>query len=385
MRDEFLSFSPPAVGEEEIAEVAAALRSGWITTGPRVARFEREFAERVGAEAALGVSSGTDAMQVALAALGVGPGDEVITTPMTFCSTVHVIEHVGATPVLVDVVPETLCIDPVAVEAAVGPETRAILPVHLYGHPCDMGALLETAGKYGLHVVEDAAHALPASWQGRPVGSIGEFTAFSFYATKNLTTAEGGMLTGSKELVDRARPWALHGMNRDTHSRYAAGGSWHYEVFLPGFKCNMTDLQAALGLRQLEKLEGFQQRRREIVARYTEAFAGVPAIETPFEQPDVSSGWHLYVIRLRLDRLSIDRNLFIEELAARNIGTSVHFIPVHLHAYYRDRYGYAPEDFPVAFDAYRRIISLPLHPRLADRDVDDVIEAVAEVAEKHAG
>ncbi len=362
MRDEFLSFSPPAVGEEEIAEVADALRSGWITTGPRVARFEREFAEFVGAEAALGVSSGTDAMQVALAALGVGPGDEVITTPMTFCSTVHVIEHVGATPVLVDVEPDTLCIDPERVAGAVSTKTKAILPVHLYGHPCDMGAVLEIAEKDGLHVVEDAAHSLPASWDGRRVGSIGDFTAFSFYATKNLTTAEGGMLTGSKELVDRARPWALHGMSRDAHARYAAGGSWYYEVVLPGFKCNMTDLQAALGLPQLEKLPRFQERRLEIVARYSAAFGAMPEIEVPVERDGASSAWHLYVIRLNLDRLTIDRGRFIEELAARNIGTSVHFIPVHLHPYYRDRYGFAPEDFPVAYGAYQRIVSLPLHP-----------------------
>ena len=383
MRDEMLSFSPPAVGEDEIAEVAATLRSGWITTGPRVARFEREFAESVGAEAALGVSSGTAAMQVGLAALGVGPGDEVITTPMTFCSTVHVIEHVGATPVLVDVEPETLCIDPVAVEAAVGPRTKAILPVHLYGHPCAMGPLLEIAGAHGLAVLEDAAHALPAIWNGRTVGSIGDLTAFSFYATKNLTTAEGGMLTGSAELVDRARPWALHGMSRDAHARYQAGGSWFYEVVLPGFKCNLTDLQAALGLVQLAKLPGFQVRRVGIVGRYTEAFAGLEAIEAPHEKPNVSSAWHLYVIRLRLDRLAIDRNQFIQELAARNIGTSVHFIPVHLHPYYREKYGFAPDDFPVANEAYSRIVSLPLHPGLSDADVDDVIEAVADVVHAH--
>lgn len=383
MRDEFLSFSPPAVGEEEVAEVAEALRSGWITTGPRVARFEREFAEFVGAEAALGVSSGTDAMQVALAALGVGRGDEVITTPMTFCSTVHVIEHVGATPVLVDVEPDTLCIDAERAAGAVSTKTRAILPVHLYGHPCDMGAVLEIAKKDGLHVVEDAAHSLPASWDGRRIGSIGDFTAFSFYATKNLTTAEGGMLTGSKELVDRARPWALHGMSRDAHTRYAAGGSWYYEVVLPGFKCNMTDLQAALGLPQLEKLPRFQERRREIVARYSSAFGVMPEIEVPVERPEASSAWHLYVIRLNLEQLTIDRGHFIEELAARNIGTSVHFIPVHLHPYYRDRYGFAPEDFPVAYDAFQRIVSLPLHPRLTDEDVEDVIEAVGDVVTRH--
>jgi dTDP-4-amino-4,6-dideoxygalactose transaminase len=383
MRDEFLSFSPPAVGEEEVAEVSEALRSGWITTGPRVTRFEAAFAEVVGAEAALGLSSGTDAMLIGLAALGVGAGDEVITTPLTFCSTAHVIEQVGATPVLVDVEFDTLCIDPALVEAAVGPKTKAILPVHLYGHPCDMRALLEIARVNGLVIVEDAAHSLPASESGKMVGSIGDFTAFSFYATKNLTTAEGGMLTGSKELVDRARPWALHGMSHDAHTRYESGGSWYYDVVLPGFKSNMTDLQAALGLQQLDKLEGFQRRRREIVNRYNQAFSEMPGIVVPVERSEVESAWHLYVIRLVLERLTIDRARFIEELAARNIGTSVHFIPVHLHSYYRDKYGFRPEDFPVAFDAYQRIISLPLHPMLTDRDVDDVVEAVTEIAKNH--
>jgi dTDP-4-amino-4,6-dideoxygalactose transaminase len=233
--------------------------------------------------------------------------------------------------------------------------------------------------------VEDAAHSVPASWEKRQVGGIGDFTAFSFYATKNLTTAEGGMLTGSKELVDRARPWTLHGMSRDAHDRYQSGGSWFYEVVLPGFKCNMTDLQAALGLPQLEKLPGFQERRREIVERYSAVFAEMPEIEIPVERTAVSSAWHLYVIRLHLDRLSIDRNRFIEELAARNIGTSVHFIPVHVHPYYRDRYGFAPEDFPVAHAAYQRIVSLPLHPRLTDGDVDDVIEAVGDVVTRYRG
>ncbi len=252
----------------------------------------------------------------------------------------------GATPVLVDVEPDTLCIDPEKVAAAVSARTKAILPVHLYGHPCDMGALLEIAAEHDLRIVEDAAHSVPAAWSDRPIGSIGDFTAFSFYATKNLTTAEGGMLTGSKELVDRARPWALHGMSRDAHDRYQSGGSWYYEVVLPGFKCNMTDLQAALGLRQLEKLPGFQERRREIVARYSAAFAEMPEIEIPVERADVESAWHLYVIRLHLDQLSIDRNRFIEELAARNIGTSVHFIPVHLHPYYRDRYGFRAGGLP---------------------------------------
>lgn len=382
-REEFLAFSPPSNGEEEIAEVVEALRSGWITTGPRTARFEQEFAEAVGAEAALGVSSGTDAMHVGLAALGIGEGDEVITTTMTFCSTAHVIEHVGATPVLVDVLPETLCIDPEQVAAHVNKRTSAILPVHLYGHPCDMGALMGLAAEHGLMVVEDAAHSVPASFEGRPIGSIGDCTAFSFYATKNLTTAEGGMLTGSAELIERARPWSIHGISRDAHERYSSGGSWFYEVVLPGFKCNMTDIQAAMGLVQLRRLQGFQRRRREVVAAYNAAFEGIDEIEIPVERPDVESAWHLYVIRLNVERLTIDRDQFIHELADRRIGASVHFIPIHLQPYYRDRYGFRPDDFPVAYREYRRIVSLPLHPGLTEQDVGDVIEAVTDVVQIH--
>jgi dTDP-4-amino-4,6-dideoxygalactose transaminase len=382
-REAFLPFSPPTLGEEEISEVVETLRSGWITTGPKTRRFEEEFADRVGAEAALAVSSGTDAMQVALAVLGVGPGDEVITTPMTFCSTAHVIEHVGARPVLVDVEPETLCIDPGRVEGAVSPRTKAILPVHLYGHPCDMDPLLEIARGNGLYVLEDAAHSLPAKYRGKIIGSIGDLTAFSFYATKNLTTGEGGMLTGAADLIERARPWILHGMSRDAFNRYHAEGSWYYEVLLPGFKCNMTDVQAALGLQQLRKLNGFHKRRRKIVERYSRAFKEMREIEVPVEHEGVESAWHLYVIRLDLKRLSIERAQFIEELGARKIGTSVHFIPVHFHPYYRDRYGFEPCDFPVTSEAYRRIVSLPLHPGLSDGDVDDVIEAVADVVERY--
>ena len=379
MRDTFLEFSPPCLGEEEIAEVVDTLRSGWITTGPKVGRFEGEFASAVGAESALAVSSATDAMQVGLAAAGVGPGDEVITTPMTFSSTAHVIEHMGATPVLVDVEPETLCIDPDKIESAITTRTKAILPVHLYGHPCEMGRILDLARANELLVLEDAAHAPPAVYEGQSVGSIGDLTAFSFYATKNLTTGEGGMLTGGAELIDIARPWALHGMTRDVLSRYREEGSWYYEVVLPGFKCNMTDIQAALGLQQLRRLPGFQERRRAVAERYAQALAELPEIEIPVEQDGCESAWHIYAIRLRLERLRIDRDRFIEEMTRRKIGTSVHFIPVHLHPYYRDKYGFRPEDFPVTWESYRRLVSLPLHPGLTERDVEDVIEAVADV------
>ena len=388
MRDTFLPFSPPFIGDEEIAEVVDTLRSDWITTGPKVRRFEEEFAAFIGAPAALALHSGTAALHVALVALGIGPGDAVITTPMTFCSCVHVIEHVGARPVLVDVEPDTLNIDPGGIAKALDSSPfniRAILPVHLYGHPCDMDAIGEIARRHDLAIIEDAAHALPARYRGRRIGSPPEIrdlrgvTCFSFYATKNLTTAEGGMLTGPPDLVEEARIWSLHGMSRDAWRRYSAEGSWYYEVIRPGFKYNMTDIQAALGLHQLRKLPQFQARRREIVQRYNEAFSRFEELQTPVERPEVEHAWHLYVLRLNLERLKISRNQFIEELKARNIGTSVHFIPVHLHPYYRDRYGYKPEDFPVAYREYQRIVSLPLYPRMSDQDVQDVIDAVAAV------
>jgi dTDP-4-amino-4,6-dideoxygalactose transaminase len=398
MRHTFLPFSPPLLGEEEIAEVLDTLRSDWITTGPKVRRFEQEFAAFIGAPAALAVSSATDAMLVGLAALGVSPGDAVITTPMTFCSTVHVIEHLGARPILVDVEPDTLNIDPGHVAAELKSQAansksqiKGIMPVHLYGHPCEMDTLLDLAGRHGLFVLEDAAHALPARYKGRMIGAppfspgLGEgagmraLTAFSFYATKNLTTAEGGMLTGPAALMDQARMWSLHGMNRDAYKRYSAEGSWYYEVVLPGFKCNMTDIQAALGLQQLRKLTGFQTRRRAILARYHQGFAGCDALE----RAEVESAWHLYALRLNLDRLTIDRARFIEELKVRNIGASVHFIPIHLHPYYRDKYGYQPDNYPIAYREYQRLVSLPLNLRMSDQDVDDVIEAVLEIVEQH--
>jgi len=394
MRQEFLSFSPPLIGQEEIDEVINTLRSDWITTGPKVKRFEQAFADFVGAPAALAVSSATDAMLVGLAALGVQPGDEVITTPMTFCSTVHVIEHLGARPVLVDVEPDTLNINPDHVARAITPRTRGIMPVHLYGHPCAMDALYDIAAQHNLFVLEDAAHALPARYKGRMIGAltsnlqpptsnfqppVPNLTAFSFYATKNLTTAEGGMLTGDVETIERARVWSLHGMSRDAYKRYTAEGSWYYEVIVPGFKCNMTDIQASLGLQQLRKLAAFQARRREIVQQYHQAFARLAEVQIPVERAEVEHAWHLYVLRLNLDRLQIDRARFIEELKALNIGTSVHFIPVHLHPYYRDKYHFQPTDFPVALREYQRIVSIPLYPRMSDRDVQDVIEAVTQV------
>lgn len=363
-------------------EVADTLRSGWITTGPKTSQFENAFRARVEAPDALGLNSCTAGLHLGLFALGVQPGDEVITTPMTFCACANVIEHVGATPRFVDVEPDTLNIDPAAIEAALTPRTRAILVVHYAGHPADLDPIQDIAARRGIAVMEDAAHALPARYKGRLIGSGANPVSFSFYATKNLTTGEGGMLTGAPDLLARARTLGLHGMNRDAWKRYGPGGSWFYQVDEPGFKYNMTDVQAAMGLAQLRKLDRFQQRRREIVAAYNQAFGTMDALEIPVERPEIEHAWHLYVLRLRLRMLRMGRDQFIEELTARNIGTSVHFIPIHLHPYYRLKYGYRPEQFPIAYGNYQRMVSLPLHPMLTDEDVSDVIAAVRDVAER---
>jgi dTDP-4-amino-4,6-dideoxygalactose transaminase len=383
VRTEFLPFAPPAIGREEIEEVVDTLGSPWITTGPKAHRFEHEFASFLGAPGALALNSCTAALHTGLVALGIRPGEDVITTPITFAATANVIEHVGARPVFVDVEPDTLNLDPAQVEAAISPRTRAIIPVHYAGHPVALDAILEIAARHDLAVLEDAAHALPARYHGRPIGSGRNPVAFSFYATKNLTTAEGGMLTGDADLLARSRIIGLHGMTGDAWKRYGKGGTWRYDIVLPGFKYNMTDIQASLGLRQLRKLERFHARRRAVAARYTEAFAGEDTLEPPVERDGVEHAWHLYVLRLRPEVLTIGRDAFIEELAERQIGTSVHFIPVHTHPYYRDKYGYAPRCLPVAYDNFLRMLSLPLHPRLTDAEVTDVIEAVRDVARRH--
>lgn len=382
---DFVPFDRPDVGDEEIAAVAEVLRSGWITTGAKAKEFERCFAEYVGAAHALALTSGTDAMQVALAAWGVGPGDEVITTPLTFCSTLHTIVHQGALPVLADVSPDDYNLNPACVAGQITSRTKALLPVHLAGLPCRMGELLDLAARHDLKVLEDAAHAAGARVGGRPVGSIGHASAFSFYATKNMTTAEGGMLTSDDgAFMEQARLWHLHGLSRDAWKRYTAEGSWRYDVLVPGFKSNMSDVQAALGLVQLAKLEANIARRTEIARRYSAAFSRMPElIPAPEAHPGDRHGHHLYILRLRPDRLCIDRNGFFEELRAREIGTSVHFIPVYHFTYYRERFGWRPEEFPVAEAVFRSSISLPCFPRMSDSDVERVIAAVAEIVETH--
>jgi dTDP-4-amino-4,6-dideoxygalactose transaminase len=394
MRKTFLHFSPPLIGQEEIDEVVATLRSDWISTGPRVQEFESEFANFVGAPAALALNSGTSALHAGLTALGVRPGDVVVTTPMTFCSTVHVIEHVGARPVLVDIEPDTLNMDPIEVEKAIvcaaktGPRVRAVLPVHLYGQPCDMDRLRAIASEYGLKILEDAAHGLPATYKGRrigttPPGSEPTLVAFSFYATKNLTTAEGGMLVGPPDLLEDARVWSLHGMSRNAYKRYSSAGSWHYDVVAPGFKYNMSDIQAAIGLHQLKRLPATHCRRHEIADRYNRAFADFTELQVPAHRAATESAWHIYALRLNLESLTIDRARFIEELKILNIGTSVHFIPIHLHTYYRRKYAFTPVDFPIAFREFHRLVSLPLNPRTTDDDANDVVDAVTTVVRRY--
>jgi dTDP-4-amino-4,6-dideoxygalactose transaminase len=377
MRDAFLPYALPSLGEEEIAEVVDTLRSGWLTTGPKTQRFEREFAEFVGVKHAIAVNSATAGLRASLAAIDVGPEHEVIVPSMTFCATANVVVHAGARPVLVDC-GEDFNIDPEAVARAITPRTRAIIPVHFGGQPANMDELIAIADRAGVDLLEDAAHAIGVNYRGRPVGTIGKTASFSFYATKNLTTGEGGMITTNDDAVaERLRRLVLHGMSRDAWARYTATGSWYYEVVEAGFKMNMTDVQSSIGLHQLARVNGFNARRAEIAARYDRAFRSLPLV-LPIRHDDRVHNWHLYVVQLEPDRLELDRGEFIKALAARNIGTSVHFIPVHMHPYYRDRFGYAEEDLPLTARLYRNAVSLPLYPKMSDRDVRDVIEAVIE-------
>lgn len=381
-RSEFLPFSPPLVEAEDMDEVLDTLKSTWISTGPKTRQFESEFCDAFGATAALGLNSCTAGLHVALAVLGIGPGDEVITTTNTFCATCNVVEHLGAKPVLVDVEQDTMNIDPEKIEAAITPRTKCILPVHYAGHPVELDAINGIARSHALRVVEDAAHPISAKYKGRFIGSSVNPTAFSFYATKNLTTGEGGMLTGDEEFISKARVISLHGMSREAYSRYDKSGSWKYDVEQPGFKYNMTDIAAALGIWQLRHLMKNQARRREIVMRYNRGLSGSKYFETPTERKEVESALHLYVLRLNLHALTIDRDAFIEELKRRNIGTSVHYIPIHMLSYYRKKYGFVPTDFPVAYGNFLRMLSIPLNVRLTDEAVDDVIEALLDVADK---
>jgi perosamine synthetase len=384
VRAEFLPFHTPSIGEEEIAAVLEVLRSGWLTTGSKAKEFEREFARFTGARYGVAVNSATAALHLALETAGVHEGDEVIVPAMTFTATAEVVCYLKARPVLVDCEADTLNLDVDRLEAAVTRKTRAIIPVHFAGQPCDMDRIMDFARTRYLTVIEDAAHALPAFYRNRMVGSIGDITCFSFYATKTITTGEGGMATtDNPQWAEKMRVLSLHGISHDAWKRYRAEGSWYYEVINAGYKYNLTDLAASLGVEQLKKCQSFYQARRRIRSMYDAAFAELPEIKIPVCRPDVQHAWHLYVIQLELERLKIDRREFIEELKGENIGTSVHFIPLHLHPYYRDTFGYRPEDFPTASAVYERIISLPIYPGMTDQDAGDVIQAVTRVVERN--
>ncbi|OAY87283.1 UDP-4-amino-4,6-dideoxy-N-acetyl-beta-L-altrosamine transaminase [Bacillus subtilis subsp. subtilis] len=380
-RNHFLPYSLPLIGKEEIQEVTETLESGWLSKGPKVQQFEKEFAAFVGAKHAVAVNSCTAALFLALKAKGIGPGDEVITSPLTFSSTANTIIHTGATPVFADIDENTLNIDPVKLEAAVTPRTKAVVPVHFGGQSCDMDAILAIAQNHGLFVLEDAAHAVYTTYKQRMIGSIGDATAFSFYATKNLATGEGGMLTtDDEELADKIRVLSLHGMSKAAWNRYSSNGSWYYEVESPGYKMNMFDLQAALGLHQLKRLDDMQKSREEIAGRYQTAFQQIPGLITPFVHDDGRHAWHLYVLQVDEKKAGVTRSEMITALKDEyNIGTSVHFIPVHIHPYYQKQFGYKEADFPNAMNYYKRTLSLPLYPSMSDDDVDDVIEAVRDI------
>ena len=383
MRGEFLVFGSPQIDEDEIDEVVATLRSGWIGMGPRTLQFEHDFARYTGARHAIAVNSCTAALHLALIAAGVGPGDEVITTPLTFAATANVIVHQGATPVFADVDRRTQNIDPARVAERITPRTKAIVPVHMLGRPAELDPLLALARDHGLAVIEDAAHAAEAIYRGRHVGTIGRFTAFSFYANKNITTAEGGMLTTDDDAAaERIRTLRLHGISKDAWKRYSSEGFSPYETIEPGFKYNMLDLTAALGLHQLRRAEDNLRTRERYVALYNEAFAEMPGVFVPALEPlgpGDRHAQHLYPLLLDLDALTIDRGGFIEALKGRNIGTGIHYTALHLHRYYRERFGFRRGDFPEAEFVSDRTVSLPLSPALTEDDVEDVIEAVEAV------
>jgi dTDP-4-amino-4,6-dideoxygalactose transaminase len=376
----FLPFALPEIGEEEIAEVVDTLRSGWVTTGPKAKRFEEDFVEFLGDATlqALAVNSATAGLHLALEALGIGSGDEVITTTHTFTATAEVARYLGADVVLVDIDPRTLCIDPKLVEAAITPRTKAILPVHYAGLAADMGALLAIARKHGLKVVEDAAHALPTTCEGRLIGTLdSDVTVFSFYANKTITTGEGGMVvTRDAALAQRMRTMRLHGMSRDAFDRFTAKvPSWYYEIVAPGFKYNLTDIAAALGIHQLKRARAFQAQRERLALAYDEAFAGLPVITPPRAAQGDQHAWHLYVLQLADDARN-GRDALIERLFAAGIGCSVHYIPLHLQPYWRERYALKAEQFPHSQRAYGRMVSLPLYTRMDESDVERVAAAV---------
>lgn len=379
-----IPFHKPYITEDEIAMVLNALQSGWITMGPTTIEFEEKFKKYIGVRNAISMNSCTACLHLALRAINLQEGNEVIIPAITFAATAEVITYFNARPVFVDVERETFNIDTSRIEEKITNKTRAIIPVHYAGQPCDMDIIMQLAERYNLMIIEDAAHAIPAWYKKRRIGTIGDMTCFSFYATKPLTTGEGGMLTTeNNEWAEKIRILRLHGISRDAWKRYTNEGSWYYEIIDAGFKYNMTDIQAALGIAQLKKVDLMWEKRKMISKRYTQAFNSMPEITPPYVKNDRESAWHLYVLKLNLEMLKIGRNQFIEELKNRGVMTSVHFIPLYRHPYYKNKFCYNFSEFVNSEYIYERIISLPIYPSMTDDDVDRVIEAVKDVVNKN--
>ncbi len=379
-KEDFLVFGAPVIEQAEIDEVVASLKSGWLGTGPKVARFERDFAAYKGVSHAIAVNSCTAALHLSLLAANLQPGDEVITTALTFCSSVNAIIHSGATPVLADIDSQTMNVDPTQVEARITSKSRAILPVHFAGRPCDMDALCTIAERYGLKIIEDCAHAIETEYRGRKTGTFGDFGCFSFYVTKNVITGEGGMvLARNEDDAASIKILALHGMSKDAWKRFSDEGYKHYYVVGCGFKYNMMDLQAAIGIHQLRRVERFWQRRREIWHRYNEAFADLP-LKLPAEpEPHTRHSYHLYTILVEEEKAGISRDDFLGSMTAQNIGVGVHYLSIPEHPYYQQRFGWKPDDYPNAKRIGRQTVSLPISAKLTDKDVEDVSKAVRMV------
>lgn len=375
-----IPFYIPQIGKNDVDSVRDVLRSGWLTTGPKTIEFEKAFSTYIGCKHAIAVNSCTAALHLALDAIGLKEEDEVLIPTMTFTSTGEVVTYFRAKPVLVDCEENGLLIDISKMEDKITNKTRCIIPVHFAGQPCNMDEINKVASKYNLKVVEDAAHSLPAKFRQKLIGTIGDITCFSFYATKTITTGEGGMAcTENDEFAKKMKMMSLHGINRDAWKRYGAEGTWYYEVSEAGFKYNMTDIAAALGLSQLEKCDRFYQKRKKIADIYSRALKNIPEIETPIVKEYGTHAWHLYVIQLNLQMLKIDRGQFFEKMREHGIGCSVHFIPLHLHPFYKRTYGYKSVDFPIATAAYNRILSLPIYPKLSDNEVFYVIDTVKRI------
>lgn len=383
VRDTYLVFGKPAIEQPEIDEMVASMNVGWLGTGPKVAKFEEKFKNYIGCGNALALNSCTAVLHLSLLVNGIGQEDEVITTPMTFCATANVIVNVGAKPVFVDINKETMNIDPEKIEAKITNKTKAIVPVHFAGRPCEMDKIMEIAKKHNLLVIEDAAHAIETIYKGQKIGTIGDITCFSFYVTKNITTGEGGMAClNNQEVADKIKIYALHGMDKDAWKRYSDDGFKHYQVVYPGFKYNMMDLQAAIGMHQLDRIEQYWNRRQEIWKMYNQAFSELPVITPKDPEPETKHAYHLYTLLIDKDKAGIDRDSLQEALHQENIGTGIHFIALHLHKYYQERFGFKRGDFPNAEYVSDRTISLPMSAALSDQDVEDVISAVRKILKK---